>query len=160
MKLRKIISLTLAISFLLVFLSGCIAIPVSKYYHISAEEVDSIQFYDLRAYDNLYSIEDELEPCYTLPTEQNEDFLSDFSEIKFSDIMLIVFAAVDPGFGYEDWAVRINFTNGQYTFYSCGGYGETRDSEGNHVTSTHLSCEAEDLEPLINQYYPVEDLQE
>ena len=33
---------------LIVSLSGCIIIPLTKYYDIAAEEVVSVQFYDLR----------------------------------------------------------------------------------------------------------------
>ena len=147
-------------SVLLVFmcaitLSACIMIPLSKYYNISPDEVESVQFYDLRAQDvNHYHGFDLIyEPVYTVPEEKMAEFLTDFANLKFSDTLIITIAAVDPSFSYGDWVVRINYSNGQYSFYSSGGYGETYDAEGNVITSTHYSCDKEELEELIGKHY-------
>jgi hypothetical protein len=143
---------------LIVSLSGCIIIPLTKYYDIAAEEVMSVQFYDLRNQDSAHysGFDTILEPVYTIPEEDTEDFLDDFSKLKFSDSIIIVLAAIDPSFYYGDWVVRINFSNGQYTFYSCGGYGETFDAEGNCISSTHFSCDDEELKNLVGKYYETE----
>lgn len=138
-------------------LSGCIVIPQGKYYDISAEQVSSVQFYDFRnseyGYDGFDHSE---EPVYTLAEDQLEDFLNDFSNLRFSDTIVIALAAVDPSFSYGDWVVRINFTDGSYTLYSCGGYGETYDADGNVASSTHFSCDEEELAELIGKYYSIE----
>lgn len=143
---------------LLAALSGCIMIPVSKYYDIPEEEVASIQLYDLRSEETIrsYNFEKNYEPSYTLPEKDIEAFLEDFTKLKFSRIILIVPASVDPGFDYGVWVVRINYTDGRYAFYSCGGYSETMDAEGNCISSNHYGCEEEDLERLIGKYYPLQ----
>ena len=158
MKLYKRFFCVLITFALAVSLSGCIIIPLTKYYDISAEEVVSVHFYDLRDQESRYYYEfnTTCEPFYTLPEEDTEAFLEDFSKLEFSDTLIIVLAAIDPSFYYGDWVVRINFTNGQYTFYSCGGYGETFDAEGKRISSTHFSCDDEELEKLVGKYYEIE----
>ena len=136
-------------------LCSCIIIPLSKYYEFEAQDVESVQFYLLG--DDNYSesgFHKQIEPVYTLSEEQTEDFLSDFSKIKFSDVILIVLAAVDPSFCYGDIVIRINFINGDYSFYSCAGYGQTYNKNDKLVDSTHFSCDREDLENLLIKYYP------
>ena len=158
MKPYKPFLLVLMIFVLIVSLSGCIIIPLTKHYDIPAEEVASVQFYDLRKPESSHysGFDAILEPTFTIPEENKEDFLDDFSKLKFSDSIVIVLAAIDPSFYYGDWVVRINFTNGQYTFYSCGGYGETFDAEGKSISSTHFSCDNEELENLVGKYYEIE----
>lgn len=155
MKSHKPFLFVLMTFVLIVSLSGCIIIPLTKYYDIPIEEVVSVQFYDLRNQDLACSsgFDAILEPVYTIPEENTEDFLDDFSKLEFSDSIIIVLAAIDPSFYYGDWVVRINFTNGQYTFYSCGGYGETFDADGKYISSTHFSCDEEELKKLVGKYY-------
>lgn len=143
---------------LIVSLSGCIIIPLTKHYDIPAEEVESVQFYDLRNPElpHYSGFDTSIEPVFTVPEENKEEFLDDFSKLKFSDYIIIVLAGIDPSFEYGDWVVRVNFTNGQYTFYSCGGYGETFDSEGKRISYTHFSCDNEELENLVGEYYETE----
>ena len=158
MKPYKPFLLVLMTCVLLVYLSGCITIPLSKHYDISDEEVISVQFYDLSnpELSNSPGFDAISEPVYTLPEEDKEDFLDDFSKLEFSDTIIIVLAAVDPSFYYGDWVVRINFSNGQYTFYSSGGYGETFDAEGECISSTHFSCDDGELKNLVGKYYETE----
>ena len=157
MKLCKPFLLVIVTLLLVVSLSGCIIIPLWKYYDIPAEEVASVQFYDLRDLEsNRSNFATTLEPVYTIPEEDKGTFLDDFSKLKFSDTIVISLAAVDPSFDYGDWVVRINYSNGQYTFYSCAGYGATFDSEGTYLSSTHYSCDDEELENLVSKYYEIE----
>lgn len=157
MKLYQSLLLIALIVGLLVSLNGCVVIPLSKYYDIPAEEVVSVQFYDLRnreagsdsEFDSVH------EPVYTVPEEEKVEFLSDFSKVKFSDTIIIAFAAIDPSFSYGEWVIRINFSDGQYTFYSCDGYGQTFDAEGNCISSTHYGCDDAELERLIGKYYEI-----
>ncbi len=143
---------------LIVSLCGCIIIPLTKYYDIPSEEVVSVQFYDLRNPESSHSsgFDASIEPAFTIPEEDKEDFLDDFSKLKFSDSIIIVIAAVDPSFYYGDWVVRINFSNGQYTFYSCGGFGQTFDADGKCISATHFSCDEEELESIVGKYYEIE----
>ena len=158
MKACKPFLLVVITLLLMVFLSGCIIIPLWKYYDIPAEEVASVQFYDLRnlEWSERSDFATTLEPAYTIPEEDKESFLDDFSKLKFSDTIVIALAAVDPSFNYGDWVVRINYSNGQYTFYSCAGYGANFDSEGTYLSSTHYSCDDEELENLVSKYYEIE----
>lgn len=159
MKLYRSFAAALMVLVLIVSLSGCIIIPLSKHYDISAEEVASVQFYDLRNQESTaYSGFDKTQqPVYTVPQEQTEEFLNDFSNLRFSDTIIIVLAAIDPSFSYGDWVIRINFSDGRYSFYSSRGYGETRDAESNFISSTHFSCDDEDLENLISKYYNIQE---
>ncbi|MBQ9081873.1 MAG: hypothetical protein IJY28_00015 [Clostridia bacterium] len=155
MKLCKRMMALVLIFVLMVSLSGCIIIPLTKYYDIPAEEVASVQFYDLSGEEipNESGFDEVCEPVWTVPETDHEALLDDFSKLKFSDAIVIVLAAYDPSFSYGDWVVRINFTNGQYTFYSCGGYSETFDANGKWSSATHFSCDREELEQLIGKYY-------
>ncbi len=155
MKLYSRIIFIISAFILTISLCGCIAVPISKHYSYSSDEIDSIQFYDLRSSESeIYpGFDKSIKPAYTLPQEDIDDFLIDFSNLEFSDSFFIVLAAVDPSFSYGDWVIRINFTNNQYTFYSCDGYGETFDDKGNCISSTHFSCSDEDLDSLVNKYF-------
>ncbi len=157
MKLHKLFLSVLVTFVLIISLSGCIMIPMSKHYDIPAEEVVTVQFYDLRNQESAGhpGFDTKYEPVYTIPVEDKEDFLNDFSKLKFTDTLIIVPAAVDPSFSYGPWVVRINFSNGQYTFYSCAGYGETFNSAGDCISSTHFSCDDKELELLISKYYEI-----
>lgn len=144
--------------FLITFLSGCITIPLKKHYDISVEELTSVQFYDLRNQEpeNRIAFNETIEPVYTIPQNDTENFLSDFSKLEFSDSITILPATIDPSFYYGDWVIRINFSNGQYAFYSCAGYGETFDTDGKCISSTHFSCNDNELKLLVSKYYEIE----
>lgn len=158
MKLCKRFALGMLVAVLMISLCGCIIIPLSKYYDYSADEVESVQFYDLRAQDAVRdgSFDTIYDPVCTLSGETVAEFLKDFSKLEFSDEIVITIAAVDPSFSYGIWVVRINFTNGQYAYYSCAGYGMTLDADGKYVSSTHYSCDDAELEELIGKYYEIE----
>ena len=89
---------------------------------------------------------------YQIDTAENKAFLKDFADLRFTDVILITVAAVDPSFSYGNLVVRINFTNGRYTCYSCLGYGATYDADGSILSITHYSCEEQDLAKLIKKY--------
>ena len=133
MKRCKQFLLTIIAVLLAISLCGCIIIPLTKYYDIPSEEVASVQFYDLRSQDDLHmpGFDDKIDPIYTLPEDD-----------------------VEAGI-YGDWVIRINFTSGQYTFYSCGGFGETMDASGNSISSTHFYCQEDALVELIGKYYEI-----
>lgn len=143
------LSLSLA---MLVTLTGCIIIPIPKRYEIALEDVSSIDIYDLRDCDYYYPSEETL--VYTIEEDQMEDFLQDLSDVPFTDIIIIVLAAIDPSFNYGDWTVRINYTDGSYTYISCGGYGTTHDADGSLIDSNHYSCDTDEWEAFIEKYVP------
>lgn len=153
---QSVIALALLIA-LVLSLSGCIVIPKETYYDLDPEEVESIWFYELKEpiyHDHSGSFEGESspEPVFILPQNRNKAFLKDFADLRFTDVILITVAAVDPSFSYGNLVVRINFTNGRYTCYSCLGYGATYDADGSILSITHYSCEEEDLAKLIKKY--------
>lgn len=158
MKAYKSFLMVLMVFVLSILMSGCIIIPRSTYYDIPAEEVVSVHFYDLRIQRaaNYSGFDTTLEPVYTISEEEKETFLDDFSNLKFSDPIVIVLAAIDPSFSYGDWVIRINFTNGRYTLYSSAGYSETFDAEDHCISYTHFSCDDEDLDNFICKYYKTE----
>jgi hypothetical protein len=153
MKKKKLILLVL-ISILSVCLTSCIIIPLRRHYTYSADEVSCIRFYDLRdSYSRTSGFDEEETAIFTLPDEQMKEFLTDFSKITFKDSIIIVLAAVDPSFCYGPWVVEIVFTDGSYSFYSTGGFGETFDANGECIRTSHYSADDEDLEKLIGKYY-------
>lgn len=154
MKRIKLFALAAVVLSLAVCLSGCIIIPLHKYYDISPEAVAAVQFYDLRDCESTYmGFHETLDPVYSLPEEDIPVFLEDFSKLEFRDSIVIVLAAVDPSFYYGEWVVRVDFTDRSYAFYSCGGFGETFDADGNAIDSTHFSCDRDQLVELIKKYY-------
>ena len=136
-------------------LSGCFVVPMTKYYSFSTAEVASVQFYDFRhTMEPVFSgFHDECDPVYTLPAKDEAAFLADFSQLEFSDEIVITIMAVDPSFCYGEWVIRINFENGRYAFFSSYGYGETFDDRGELISSNHFGCGDVELEQLIDRYY-------
>ena len=137
--------------FLLVSLTSCIVIPKHKTYQLDADTVSSVQIYDMGKPG--YSL-DPGSLSYAVEDERLEEFLDDLSEIPFSDVVLITVAAVDPGFSFGRWVIRINQTDGSYMLLSNGGYGETRDANGNVIDSNHYGCDKEEWNSLISKYLP------
>ena len=139
--------------------SGCIIIPRHMYYDdFEVGDVESVQVYDLRYAESTYRsyfLENE-EPVYTIPKNHTESFFNDLAEIRFTDYIIIVLAAIDPSFHYGYWTVRINFTDGGYMLISDGSYGETFNAEGECIDSNHYGCETEEWETLIFTYLPRE----
>ena len=153
---QSVIALALLIA-LVLSLSGCIVIPKETYYDLDPEEVESVWFYELKEpiyhdYSGSFEGESSPEPVFILPQNRNKAFLKDFADLRFSDVILITVAAVDPSFSYGNLVVRINFTKCRYTCYSCLGYGATYDADGSILSITHYSCEEEDLAKLIKKY--------
>lgn len=157
MKWGKWLPIIMVALVLMATLSGCMVIPLAKYYNIPTEDVESVQFYDLRE-ETIYSHDftQRHSPSYTLPEQDIPSFLYHFSKVKFSKIILIIPAAVDPSFHYGELVVRINFSDGKFTLYSCNGYGQTFDAKGKSISTTHYSCKEKDLLELISLYYPVD----
>jgi len=154
MKIRYIFLFVLSL-ILLLSLTSCIIIPTFKRYKIDAEEVFSIEIYDLRSSDTHGS--DFLEtqaPAYVIEEQQITDFLGDLSDIRFSDTVVIAVAAVDPSFSYGDWVVRIRYTDGSCALISCNGYGETYDASGAVIDTNHFGCDGEEWEEFVSKYVP------
>lgn len=136
----------------LVSLTGCIMIPIHKQYDIDPKEVSSIEIYDLRG--GGYLSAETL--AYTIEEDQTEDFLRDLSDIRFTDHIIITIAAIDPSFDYGEWTVRVNYTDGSYSFISCAGYGETYDANNEVIDCNHFECETYKWKALIRKYVPEE----
>ena len=136
-------------------LSGCIVIPRPRNFDIPAEQVASVNIYDLRSleFSPGSGFHNDHSPNWTLPPESLEAFLTDFATLEFDDPLLIALGAIDPSFFYGEWVVRVNYTDGAYTFFSCDGYGETFDASGELLDTFHFSADDEALENLILQYY-------
>lgn len=155
MKTKRVLLISVLFLVILVSLTGCIIIPTYKQYDIDAETVSSVEIYDLRNSDTHYS--DFLAsqtPVYTVEQDQTSDFLSDLSGIRFSDAIIIAIAAIDPSFVYDDWVVRINYTDGSYSLISCDGYGETYDANDQVIETNHFGCEDDEWKQLIGKYVP------
>ena len=160
MKMKQTFIIPILSLTMIIFLAGCIMIPRYKYYDIDSEKVSSIEIYDLRNYKELsdnclqspttvYTV-----PVYILEEDKMSDFLSDLSDIRFSDAIVITFAAVDPSFDFGDWIVRINYTDGAYSLISCGGYGEDYDANDQITKTNHFDCEDDEWEQFIGRYVP------
>ena len=153
----------LSITFVLTFvcLTGCIIIPLYKNYEIPADTVSSIEIYNTSQCEVAYSEFFKTEPAvYQIPDDQTADFLSDLSQIRFSDAIVIVLAAMDPSFYYGEWVTRINYTDGTYEMISCAGYGETYDQNDNHIKSHHYGCDDDEWNNFIGKYLPTDVFEE
>ena len=157
--LKQSIIMVLILS-LLLSLTGCIVIPQFKKYDINKADLSSVQIYDLRDCETHYSDFTEYDPpLYAVADEQVEDFLKDFSKIQFTDYIIIGLLAVDPGFDYGDWVVRLNYTDGTWTLLSSSGYSETFDKAGKYVTSNHFGCDPNEWEKFVTAYLPADTSQ-
>ena len=141
MKKLRLAWILLLIFVLLISLNGCVIIPRHMNYDdINREQVSSVDIYDLYKSESNYSDFLTTEtPVYTLTNDQLDSFLSDLADIRFTDYIIIVLAAVDPSFSYGDWVVRINYTDGSYSLISCDGYGETYDANNQVVDTTIIA---------------------
>lgn len=157
-KIRKITVFLLLLVFTSVSLSGCIIIPISRYYDdIDTESVTSVDFYDLNGVQNQSSyFFEEVEPVYTMQNEGIEDFWDDLADIRFKDAIVIVLAAVDPSFYYDRWVVRINYKDGTFMLISCDGYGEIYSKDGKVIDSNHFGCDNDEWHSFVEKYVPKE----
>ncbi len=155
--MKRIILLTLTLVLVMITLPSCIMIPLHKSFEIDTATVSSIEIYDLYGVDNSGGEFVKTEtPVYKIPEENHSDFLSDLSEIQFSDTIIIMIAAIDPSFYYDQWTVRINYTDGSFELISCGGYGESFDENGEYTNSHHYGCDDEEWSAFIGKYVPEE----
>lgn len=138
-------------------MTSCIVIPRYEYFEIDADTVASIEIYDLCEADSIYGNFVETEsPVYEIPTDKKTDFLNELAEIRFSDAIVIVLAAIDPSFNYDEWTVRINYTDGSYQLISSDGYGETFDANGELIDFHHFGCDQDEWWSFISEYLPKE----
>lgn len=151
MKLKQALLIPILSLAMLVSLTGCIMIPRYKHYDIVSDKVTSIEIYNLRDSEAYPSSETLV---YTIENNQMADFLSDLSDIRFSDTIIITIAAIDPSFNYGIWTVRINYTDGSYSFISCAGYGETYDANDQKIEGNHFGCDNDEWEKFIGKYVP------
>ena len=156
MKVKYLLPTIALILCLLVSLSSCIIIPLRKQYGIDPEKVASVEIYDMRNKnqynsDGKFFAETETPVC---SVEKVADFLSDLSNITFTDSIIIVIAAIDPSFKYGDWVVRINYSDGIYSLISNAGYSQTFDANGEQIDSNHYGCESAEWNELISKYVP------
>ena len=165
--MKKLALFLISLVLLVPILSGCIIIPRYTNFEIDAATVESIEIYDLYR-DTEIIKEDGYSPyqripqpyettsVYTLPEEEKADFLSDLAKIRFNDYIIIVLAAIDPGFNYARWTVRINYTDGSYEFLSCYGYGETFNKDVERIDSHHNGCDENEWFAFIEKYTPAD----
>ncbi|MPM90422.1 hypothetical protein SDC9_137543 [bioreactor metagenome] len=157
MRVFKFSLLAILLIVVLTSFSSCIIIPVYKNYKINREDLSSVDIYDMRNCENNYNDFFVAEtPVYTLTDDQLDDFLSDLADIRFSDHIIIVLAAVDPSFSYSNWVIRLNYTDGTYTLISSGGYGETYDAKGDLIKTNHFGCDDDEWRQFISRYLPSE----
>ena len=156
-KINRILTVAFALT-ILISLTGCIVIPLYKYYDdIDTEKVSSVDIYDLRNSESYYSDFLETEtPVYTLKDDQLNEFWGDLGKIRFTDQIIITIAAVDPSFSYDEWVVRINYIDGSYSLISCDGYGETYDKNNQVIDTNHFGCDNEEWKQFIGKYLPKE----
>jgi len=142
-----------------IFLCSCIVLPMwHKYDDLSADEITSIDIYDLRGnLNNGSGFFKEIQPVYTLNYSDHEDFLEKLSDISFTNgIIIFPPVAQDPSFYYGDWVVCINFSNGNFQFISDLGYSETYNSDNECIDSNHYGCDNEEWLALIDSFVPNE----
>ena len=155
--MKRVTSLILTAIIVTVMLAGCIVIPRYRNFVIDPDTVASIELYDLCEVDTLYGDFVKTEaPVYEIPPERTGDFLHDLSEIRFSDPLIIVLAAIDPSFYYDNWTVRINYTDGSFELISSDGFGQVYDQNNKDIDSHHYGCDQEEWSALIRKFIPKE----
>lgn len=153
--MKRIGLFVLTIVLIVTTLTSCIIIPKYKKFKIDANMVESIEIYDLCEENSEFSyFIQTTSPVYKIPTEKTTIFLNDLAEIRFTDYIIIVLAAIDPGFNYDTWTVRINYRDGSYQLLSSAGYGETYDEKGDKIDSHHFGCDQEEWWGFIGKYVP------
>lgn len=150
MKKKHAFLLCILLFSLLISLSSCVIIPRYMTYDIDAETVSSAEIHQLGKEDYLPSEETLIQ---TIEGDQLEDFLSDLSDIRFSDIIIFP-AAMDPSFAFGTWVVRINYTDGSYALISDRGYGETYDENDSRTDLNHFDCDNDKWNQFIKDYLP------
>ena len=157
--MKRILTLSLLLGIIAVFLSGCIVIPRYERFDIAEDTVSSIEIYDLRECGDRFGGAGFLEtetPVYEIPQEKKADFLKSLYNIRFTNHIVIIIAAVDPSFSYGEWVARINYTDGRYELISCQGYGETFNESGELVSWNHFGCDDDEWNGFIGEYVPDE----
>ena len=140
-------------------LSGCLPPEYMKYGDSDAENVSSVEFYDLRNLDPNERYSDFLETenaVYTLESDKHGEFLGDLAEIQFSTPTVFLFAPPSQSFCYGEWVVRINHSDGAYTLISNQRYGETYSADGELADSNHFGCDDGEWTQFIAKYLPAE----
>lgn len=155
--MKKIIISALMLILLVSVLTSCIIIPLRHNFEINADEVESVEIYDLRGKDTLYGDFVETEkPVYKIPADKKSDFLGDLAKIKFSDSIIIVLAAIDPSFYYGEWTVRINYNDDSFELISSEGFGEKFDENGEKTDSRHWGCGCDEWKEFLSNYVPAD----
>ena len=155
--MKKVTALILAVILVMVMLTGCIVIPRYRNFEIDPDVVASIELYDLCEVDTMYGDFVKTEsPAYRIPPERTADFLRDLSQIQFSDPLIIVIAAIDPSFYYDNWTVRVNYTDGSFELISSDGFGQVFDKDEETKDSHHFGCDQEEWSALIRAHIPKE----
>ena len=153
-RLRILLSVMLILS-IFCSLTGCFVIPLYNNYQISSDSVSSIEVYDLRNNDSYFEEFLKTEsPVYTIPKDQVDDFLNDLSLIRFCDTVFITIAAVDPGFYYGSWVVRVNYNDTSYRLISDDHYSTHFDKNDELISSNHYGCDAVEWKDLLAKYVP------
>ena len=150
----RILACILTLMSVMCTMTSCIVIPLYKHFEIDSDTVASIEIYDLCEVDSVYDFVETETPVYEIPTEEKTDFLNDLAQIRFSDAIIIVLAAIDPSFDYDEWTLRINYTDGSYELISSDGYGQTYDNKGESVEGHHFGCDQEEWIAFIGKYVP------
>lgn len=158
--MKKWFSVCLLTVLMLNLFSGCAyKVPIERC--PDKDAVTSVQIYDLRNHEGKHNnFLDTEEPVYTVEEEKTADFLSDLQAIEFYETKLLVIAAVDPGFTFDEWTVRLNYDNGTYLIFSDNGYAELYDEAGEVIESDHGGCDQEQWDDLIEKYVPEDILNE
>ena len=155
MKTIRVLTAAVLLIAISLALSGCIIIPLTKYYNIPRNTVSSTDIYALLDSDDHMAFDaSTATPYYTLSDNQIEDFLTDLLDIRFEDSIIITIAAVDPSFYYGDWVAQIHYTDGTYELISCAGYGGTYNSDHKAIDTNHYGCDDDQWTEFILKYVP------
>jgi len=153
--MKRTVLLTITMLLMISTLTSCIVIPRYKRFEIDADQVASVEIYDLCENETFGGEFLKTEAAvYEIPKERVSDFFNDLSKIRFFDTIIIVLAPTDPSFYYDTWVVRINYRDGSYELLSSDGYGEVYYQNGEVKDSHHYSCDNEEWWAFIEKYVP------
>lgn len=143
---------------MLLTLTSCIVIPRDKYFNtLSSENVAEIQIIDIRQSD---SADRHTIPAnaavYTVSEDNKASFLLALAEFPFDDSVVISCAAVDYSTWYEDFVIKLIYTDNSYRLISATGYNEYYEKSGVSDQRNTWRCEKNGFIELIKPYLPTE----
>lgn len=157
--MKRLLASILLLQFLLLLLNSCVSIPGNMIPSESADAIQAIEIYHLRAEDFETEVIPErvretVSPVHVLPKDQHEAFLSDLESMEFV-WEFIVGLPIDYANDYLGYMVIIVYDENHYDVFS--DFGQTYYSKERGGKEGYYFCEEEAWNAMIRRYLPTVD---